>query len=483
VQDYARLDTGATSGRHYNSFTQAFDVSDPTGRNELTGTDYNFYFQDNWRVTSTVAVNLGVRYEYQALPQPTRSNPALPQTASLNKDKNNWGPRVGIAWQALPSTVFRIGYGLSYGRTQHSTISNFFVNNGVTQQVFQFFPTTAGAPVFPAVFSAPPAGAGRVTINLASPDFVNPEVHQGSAEIEHQLGSTVTMSARYMMSRGTHLPFTRDMNIAPATTSRFYNVLDASGGVERTIEVPFYTTRLDPAFGPLLTYETGVSSWYHGLTAQINKRFSRGVQFMSSFTWSHALDDGHASYTFLPGSVILDPYNRRADYGNSVFDQRKRFVFNGLWQPEYTGSPAAEAFINGWKFGGIVTLADGLPQTGLISSPTLAGGLGTGLNASNNTSNRFPGIGRNTFVRPGLATVDLRTAREFRFGETHRLELLGEGFNIFNRVNYASVNATQYTLQGSNLVPNPTFMRPLSAYSYPAAGNPRQFQLAVRYLF
>src|SRR4029453_1703181 len=100
-----------------------------------------------------------------------------------------------------------------------------------------------------------------------------------------------------MMARGTHLPFTRDANIAPATQSRTYNVLDAAGTVERTITVPFYNTRINPAFGQLLTYETGVSSWYPPLVLQANQRFSHGIQFMTSFTWSDATDDGQLSYT------------------------------------------------------------------------------------------------------------------------------------------------------------------------------------------
>jgi hypothetical protein len=79
--------------------------------------------------------------------------------------------------------------------------------------------------------------------------------------------------------------------------------------------------------------------------------------------------------------------------------------------------------------------------------------------------------------------VDLRVGRGFKFAESKELELLVEGFNIFNRVNYGIVNSTQYTLQGTNLVPNPLFMSPQSALSYPAIGNPRQLQVAARFNF
>jgi hypothetical protein len=485
VQDYARLDTGANTRKHYSTYIQAFDLTNPQGTHKFNTVDYNFYVQDSFRVTPSFTLNMGVRYEYQQIPQPETSNPLLPQTARLNKDKNNFGPRLGIAWQPIARTIFRAGYGLSYGRTQHSTLSNFTLNNGVTQPFFTLTPALAGSPTFPDVFSAPPAVTGASSIQLASPDLVNPEVHQASAELEHQVGNNLNFSARYMMARGTHLPFAHDMNIAPATQTRTYNVLDAAGGVERTITVPFYTTRLNTAFGPLISYETGVSSWYHAMVLQVNKRFSHDIQFMTNFTWAHATDDGQSSGNFVPGPALLDPYDRRAEYGNSFLDQRKRFVFSGLWQPGFEpASMAARALASGWKFGGIVTLADGFAQTGTVQLPgNIAGGLGTGLNGSGDTNNRFPGIGRNAYLRPGLSNVDLRVAREFAFAESNAVEFMVEGFNIFNRVNYASVNPTQYILSGTNLTPNPQFLRPTAALSYPSVGNPRQLQVALRYKF
>jgi hypothetical protein len=485
--DYGSVDTGANTRKHYNTFTQAFDLSDPLGKNQFRVNDYNLYAQDSWRVTQNLTINLGLRYEYQQIPQPKRSNPLLLRTERLHKDRNNFGPRFGLAWQLLPETLVRLGYGLSFGQTEHSTISNFFVNNGVTQVTFQLNPARnlEGSPTFPSVFTNLPAGLqGTTTINLASADFRNPSVHQASAQLEQQIGSSVNVSGRYIMARGTHLPYTRDANIAPATQTRTYNVLDMNGSVQSTVAVPFYNTRLNPAFGQLLTYETGVSSWYHAMVLEANKRFSHGIQFMSSFTWSHATDDGQSTFTFLPGNSILDPFNRRADYGNSGVDQRRRFVFSGLWHPQVeSGGLVKNALLDGWKFSGIVMLSDGFPQTGVVNLSNLAGGLGSGLNAAQATSNRFPGIGRNTFVRPGLSNVDMRVAREIRFGESKSIEFLVEGFNIFNRVNYSTVNTTQYTLQGTNLAPNPLFMRPQTALSYPAVGNPRQLQLATRFSF
>lgn len=484
--DFGRVDTGAaTTQKHYTNFTQAFDTTSLDGRNSFRTTDYNFYFQDNWRVAPSLSMNLGVRYEYQKIPQPRVTNPALPQTARIHIDKNNWAPRFGLAWTPMNKTVFRLGYGAAYGRTQNSTISNFFVNNGVVQPVYALTPTAAGSPSFPNVLAAIPTGTGRVTINLASPDFVNPLMHQGNLELERELGGDFSVAVRYLVTRGTKLPTTRDANIAPSTTTRSYNVLNASGGVERSITLPFYTARLNPAFGQLLTYETVINSWYNAMVLQVNKRFSDGLQFMAYYTWSHSLDDGQGSYTFLPSSsAVLDPYNRRGDYGNSGFDQRQRFVFNGLWQPDFSVlGNGASAVLNGFKFSGVLTLSDGFPQTGFVQSINPAGGLGSGLNGALATNNRFPGVGRNSFVRPGLTNVDLRLAREFKFGDAQSFEFVWEAFNVANHVNYGSVNSQQYSVTGTNLAPNSLFLRPQSALSFPATGNPRQMQMALRYRF
>jgi hypothetical protein len=484
VQDFAGLDTGASTRRHYNQFTQTFDSSDPQGRSRVNTVDYNFYFQDSYRISPRLTMNMGVRYEYQRIPQPTDPNPLIPETARLNNDKSNFAPRFGIAWQPMPRTMFRLGYGLSYGRTQNSTISRFLVNDGQTQWIYQQLPTGLEAPAFPGVFAAPPTAVVPVTVNLAARDFVNPEAHQGSVAVERQIGQFLSVSATYLTSRGTHLPFTRDTNITPATSSRSYAVLDAAGAVERTIAVPFYDTRPNRALGPLLTYETGASSWYNALVLETSKRFSHGIQFMSSFTWSHATDDGQSTYHFLPNSTVLDPFNRRDDYGNSDLDQRKRFVFSGYWQPRVDPNNWTAGFLFvDWKFSGIVTLADGFPQTGFVQLSPQPGALGSGLNGSNNTNGRFPGLGRNTFTRPGLSNVDLRVAREIKFRESNSVELLIEGFNVFNRVNYAAVNATQYILQGASLVPNTLFLKPQQALSNPAIGSPRQLQLALRFNF
>jgi hypothetical protein len=448
--------------------------------------DYNFYAQDGWQIHPKVTFNAGVRYEFQHLPTPRVNNPALPLTAKLHQDKNNWGPRVGLAWEMLDRTVLRLGYGISYGRTENSTVSNFIVNNGIVQPSFQFRPDAVGAPAFPNVLASIPTIPGSVTINLASPDFVNPLIHTMNAEIERQFGSSFSIAVRYMGARGLRLPITRDTNLAPATQTRTLTVSDSNGVVQRTVTYPFYTNRINTAFGPLLTYETVVNTWYNSMVVQVNKRFSQGLQFMGYFTWAHALDDGQTSFTFLPGSgAVFDPYNRKADYGSSNFDQRKRFVFNSVWDPfSNVQGRIARPLLRGFKLSGILTLSNGFPQTGFLGGVgSQPGGISSGLNGSGNSSGRVPFIGRNSYIKPGLANIDARISRQFQFTESQSLEVVWEAFNVANHVNFNGVNSTQYNLVGTNLVPNATFLVPQSALSFPSTGNPRQMQVALRYRF
>src|SRR5206468_2943793 len=122
--------TGIT-GRHYSTFAQAFDTLGSGGALSFRNNDIAFYLEDSFKPRPTLTLNLGLRYDLQTMPS-LKGNPDLPLTNRINVDKNNFGPRIGIAWDPTQShsTVFRAGAGMYYGRTQNSTISNFITNNG-----------------------------------------------------------------------------------------------------------------------------------------------------------------------------------------------------------------------------------------------------------------------------------------------------------------------------------------------------------------
>lgn len=495
--DFVGVNTGASTRKHYSNFAQAFDTTNRGGKDAFYTTDYNVYLNDTVRVHTDVTLNLGVRYELQRLPAPRSVNPLVPQTGKINVDKNNVGPRVGVAWQPFgdKKTVVRTGYGVFYGRTENSTVFELRANNALLRRSFflnRVPEILASGPAFPSVFPSIPTGIASPAPNVSvgSPNFVNPIIHQASLEIQRELFPNWSVSASYLLSRGQRLPIVIDRNLAPPTTNRTFTVCANPAPPCQpihTVTVPFFTRRIQPEFTQIVSYETILNSWYNALVLQVSKRFSRGFQFSSWFTLSKTIDDGHTSFTFLPGTgVVFNPYNIRDDRGLSNFDQRKRFVFNGYWEPPFKGisNGVLRAALDGFKLSSIVTLSDGFPVTPTVSvGASLPGAVGGGLNGSGNTNNRVPFQGRNTFRRPGLANVDFRVAREIRIRERYRAEFMWEAFNLFNRVNYSAVETTAYALRGSELFPSESFLRPTAVFSFPSTGLPRQMQISLRFRF
>ncbi|HYM12313.1 MAG TPA: TonB-dependent receptor [Bryobacterales bacterium] len=137
------------TGKHYSDYQQQFDTLGLNGAVNFRNNDIGFYVEDSFKVRTDLTLNLGLRYDLETMPA-LKGNPDLPATNRINTDKNNFGPRVGIAWNPSGSqkTVVRLGGGMYYGRTQNSTISNFITNNGQRFKGYFFLPNSPGAPTF-----------------------------------------------------------------------------------------------------------------------------------------------------------------------------------------------------------------------------------------------------------------------------------------------------------------------------------------------
>jgi hypothetical protein len=244
----------------------------------------------------------------------------------------------------------------------------------------------------------------------------------------------------------------------------------------------------DVPYGPVIAQESTGTSDYHALTLGMTKRFSHNNQFFASYTWSHAIDDSTDLQT-----LLAPANNDRLDLerGNSSFDQRHRFVFSGVFVSPYRWGDDGiwKKVLADFTFAPILELAAGRPfniltgvDTNFDSSsstdrpnvlgpgeqappgvPTFASEFGTFYLPAFGTNGN---LGRNTGVRPGYASLDVRLARKVSINENVTLDLIGECFNVFNRVNIIDVN-NNYTAAG---VPT-------------AAADPRQFQFGVRISF
>ncbi len=503
------------TGRHFLTFVQVTDPVTGVGKDDFYDKDFDGFVEDTWKARPNLTVNLGVRYDIQLIPAPPKPNTSTPlttlYTSTINIDKNNLAPRIGLAWTGMKGTVVRAGYGIFYGKTSNSTYYATRVENGVIQQTFNCNPTTCPTLTFPNLIFTPPGGtptapfAGAVTPKVVpftpptatqtsrgqTPDWVNPLVHEGEFAVEHQLPMGTSLSASYVFSRGMRLPIFVDTNIAPATTTKTFTVVDAAGA-SSSLTVPFYTSRID-ATGPVLTGFSDVNSWYNSLVITFNKPVSHGLAFTANYTLAKATDGGQVPGqfgTFNGTDSPIDPYHRKLEYGRSDLDQRHRFVANTVWAPQFTHKIANKTvrfLVDGFNFSSIVTVSAGQGLTGTVNGSASGGPAGglTGAVVNNSgtalSSSRFPGEPRNNFTGPGLGYVDFRVARDFVFKEKYKLALRGEAFNLFNFTNFFSVNSTEYNLSGTTLTRNAAFMAPTSSNN--SLYGARQLQLSARFSF
>jgi hypothetical protein len=481
------------AGKCYTSnFAQGFGPP----RFQLSTTDVAFFVQDDWRTTPRLTLNLGLRYEYERFPEPFLVNSALPQTANRPSDKNNIGPRVGFAYDVNgdAKTSVRGGYGIYYGRVIGSTIINSLINTGLPsgQVVSSVAATSAASPIFPNVL--PTAPSGTASVQYFANGFQNPMVHQGDFIVERQISHNTVVSASYLFAFGKHLPNFVDVNLNPPTASRTLNIVDGPFAGQKLTVPYFLGARPNPAFGLIMEIRSNIESKYHALVLQANRRLTDGLQFQTNYTLSRAQDNGQGSTTFTPGfSVPFNPFDQGGENGLSSFDRRHKFVASVVYNTNFASlkeNRVGRAIFNGWTIAPIISMFSGARYTGTISGGgNVSSAFGTSpaggtINGSNG-SLRFALVPNNFFKQPPIKYVDLRLSRRFRITEKTNLEVLAEGFNIFNRTEVTSVNNTIYNVSTSgstvNLTYNPAFGTTTGADGF--FFRERQVQLAVRFEF
>jgi len=447
------------------------------------------FLQDEWRVTPGLTISAGLRYEVD-----NRRSP-------LPTDHKEIGPRFGFAWSPDGKTVVRGGYGLYYATIDYQIDYSVYAL-GVTPSGFrpiaQVLTTiqTAGAQSAANIFgtlraegvigipspkrSITPADLTQFGINIsqtgplpplsvvfsAAPNYRNPQTQQASFGIQHEFGQGFSASASGVYVRGSHL------------TDAYDNNLLASAPFDKTLGTQNYAPDATHPGGyfvnPLIyqsnVYESNSNSFYGGLIVEASERLSCGMQLHANYTLSHATDETtDYNSDFEPNNQFC----RRCDRSSSSFDERHKIVAYAVLQ-----SPASRGeVLKDWVFSPIYQFHSGQPFNLLVG--------GTDLNSDrHNTTDRPAYAGRNTGLGPNFQTFDMRLQRGFALNERLRLDLMLEAFNLFNKLNYQSVNNTVGAgFTGPFQVTGRSDRNPTDPLGFTSAFDPRRLQVGFRVTF
>lgn len=612
------------------SFIQGF--GNPVSK--LTNKPMAFFAQDSWKLRPNFTVNYGVRYDYELTQQiPTvgfrdplsginlsaadllAAQDAVNVTQGFPRDKNNWAPRLAVAWDVRNNakTVVRAAFGIFYDHPLLAAAFNSDIADAVQQQQLIL---TAGSPAPSALLNAAQVFQGTVctaastnplcppgfTTQGASPtaqyqfgrqrfndqtfpgfgpvlpftlhvnkDFEYAYANQGNFTVEQQLGKDMSLSTSYLFVGAHHLPHPLDVNaprtdlqianyvrcfgvqptnitavltvnpalcsnivaqpipgmisvttrggvVAPAVANFFrpnapnYFLAQAlSGGVVTPAVLnaalvgtgSLRTPGVISPFGSVNAQTSDGNSTYHAMNVDLKRRFANNFQFLTSYTWSHSIDDSSDLQTLL---LPQDNRNFRAERADSLFDQRHRFVFSAVIASptSWRSGSGLQRFFADFTVAPIFEMASGRPfnilsnqdtnndQSSQTDRPsTLADGTlcvpGSPIPGTSNfctpliTNGVFTSgsLGRNVGLTHSFQALDLRVSRGIRFGERVRLDLIAEGFNLFNRFNEGSASPFVDDVRAFNQrAGNGRY------YSQPTASfDPRQFQFGLKLNF
>ncbi len=467
IDAYLAAKSGANP-RSYTTFSQL--LGEP--RFEMTSRLYSVFVQDDWQVTPSVKLLYGVRYDLYDYPEGT---PDAPYEASRDfpVDKNNIGPRLGVAW-ALGSnrrTVVRASTGIMYDQPLLAAFENAIQQNGQPSRItVTLSPTSAGAPAFPSTLSDLPPGFALPTQSLfvVDPALKTAWTFQNNVQIDRALGDDYAVSIGYVFVKGYDLPVITNTNLVNPTGQLgdgrpiFSTAVNAG-------------TRRDPRFNQINTVQSIGTSTYHGLTVQLTKRLSQGVQFDLAYTLGKGVDNAPLTSTLsVQGDDgRSDPTNLNRDKGPNIMDTRHNFAGSIVAAPSVSRGPAGlRALVNHNQVGLMLQFNSGLPFN--IRS-------NRDLNQDGLLSDRPLFVGRNSMYLPARWNVDMRYSRFVPVRGSMRLEVMAEFKNLLNTVQWSSVNR----IVATDAAGNPTTPLPASAKAFAPTGGyeQRQFQLGFKFHF
>lgn len=460
-------------------------------------TNFSAYAQDTWRVNGRLIVTYGVRWELN--PAGSEANGDVPFTVlGLNNPATlalapqgtkffettygNFAPRVGVAYRLSESAgremVLRAGFGVFYdlgtGTTSVAFYGANFPHRSSKTVLNAPFPLTSDV-LTPLSFSSNPP---YQTLFVSDPHLSLPRTYQWNIAIERSLGVNQTVSVSYV------------------------------GAAGRRLLRQEYLVNPNPSFTDLYVTRNSASSDYHALQTQFQRRLSRGLQMLASYTWSHSIDTVSLESSLNPLAAGIDPSR---DRGSSDFDLRHSFSAAATYD---IPSPSRKGWLSwvvrSWAANGILRINSAPPFNPIVGGRTLFGLFGAtrpdlipnvplylndpaaaGGRIINRAAFAFPAanqqgtLGRNVLRGFPISQMDMALSRQFGLGERLKLQLRGEAFNVFNHPNFG---------QPVTRIANPNFGRSQSmlnkSLGFDAGlnplyqiGGPRSIQLAARLQF
>jgi Carboxypeptidase regulatory-like domain len=522
------------------------------------------FVNDIWKVNPHLTLNLGLRYEYMSNPtgenaQILNASANVPGLITFNKPSaqtTNFMPRVGIAYSPGTSgkTSIRAGFGITYDVLYNNlgTLSlppQLSTTVDVSGKAGSGFLTGGG--IAPGTSVAVPQGADAIAATAGFiPDQKRPAAYNWNFGIQHAFGSNYVFESRYVGTRGLYLPIQAQINFQPTVNSANALPVYTSAPSQATLNSLSSTLSgltdafnnggyIVPAYAnagfvsPITAFMPQGNSIYHGWSNSLSRRFSNGLQFQGSYTWSHNIDDS----TDTLNSTVLSPrrpqdsQNIRAERASSLLDHRNRIVFQVMYDLPYFKSRSwwLKNIVGNWEIapvyiyqtGELVTAQsaidsnlnlDSAPDRVIINSAgnnSIGSGVTPLLNSNRDTvaylannpnagyitapKGTLPNAGRNTMSLNPINDIDLTAVKRIALTERFKLEFSARAFNIFNHPQYTGgyLNDVAPSLNGgqgaSNGLLQRTTLEPGSSifqqWNQAFSSNPRQMQLALKLTF
>jgi hypothetical protein len=463
--------------------------------------EWPYYVRQGNCSAADVYQGLSIRWKTTLGPQPVCSNGKLPNGPLLDTQYLNFAPRFGVSYSPKPAMVVRIGYGIFYNQDIGNAYFDMARNIAGRRTVTNADSTAPYGDSNLTWANAAPGSSGGTTVQLGpSQAYADQLDHKTSYteqylfNLQQQVGQDWSFEAGYQGAVHRHLYGFKNVNVASP-----YGYIGTGAATSVASRTPFANMG-----GIQLAHDIGMGN-YNAFSVKATRRFSHGLNVISSYTWGKSLDD--TSGIRNQGNDNLFPQDNRCipcEYGRSAFDVKNRIVASVLYQlPIGAGqllpvhNKAIDTVVGGWQIGGIFTHQTGVVATPLLGtdnsgiaasggnfdrpnptgiSPYLKGSARTLNDWVNKAAYSMPSPGffgtlqRGSFTSPGVTNLDASLHKEFDmpYNEKHQLSIRFEAFNSLNHPNWNEPTLT-YT--------SSTFGR------ITGTGNMRQLQLAAKYQF